>query len=109
MQPSPPSARRFAVAMQNRRHPIPAGVFVVVALLIVGGILLYASTLENPEIKQLRQEIQRNQAELQQDLKISEWERAHRGSCGECEGTGKVYLQSSRISCPRCQGTGKLK
>jgi len=110
MQPNGPSARRLAVALHNRKHPIPTGVYVVLGILVLGGaLILYASTRQNPETTQLRQELQRTHQELRQDIQISEWEQANPGSCGECFGTGKIRLESSRISCPRCQGTGKRR
>jgi hypothetical protein len=62
------SARRLAVQLHNRKHPVPGGVYIlIVALIVLGLVVVWQHNQEPPEeIKQLREDIKKTQQELDQ-------------------------------------------
>lgn len=63
----PPNPSRLAVQLHNRKHPIPAGVWVVlflVFLIIAGFYVASRPTDQSREAERLREDLRRQRQEL---------------------------------------------
>jgi uncharacterized membrane protein len=115
-----PQSSRLAVQLHNRKHPIPVGVYVVLAgiVLVVLAFALLAND-ENSEAGQVREDTRRDRERAKDFLDRSnrkeslmkrlDEEKIPYYQCDACAGTGvagKGMKTREIVECSPCNGSG---
>lgn len=118
------SARRLAVQLHNRKHPIPPGVYALLALIVVvvGTTIWMANQEPSQEIQQLRDGItddikrskefqERSDREMREAKEKADrdYEAALDSIVEESQQYREERFQKSKLTlCDRCAGEGKI-